>query len=156
MPWIFALIGIDQLIKILTLNLDPMSYAHGYPYYGIGVFKDFYGVEFSLVHAANTGAAWSMFSDWPKALLAVRILLIAMLGTLLFRNKLPERLPWVLIFSGALSNVIDYFLYGHVIDMFHFVLWGYDYPVFNMADSLIFSGAVLLLFGKRSARAPVH
>ncbi|CRX38740.1 signal peptidase II [Estrella lausannensis] len=144
----FLLIAIDQIVKFATvLNLPLVSMRTGYPYGGIGVFQNVMGVEFSLVHATNTGAAWSMFQDYPSILLFARIVLISLLVIYLFfayRDKIP--LPWVLILSGAISNVIDHFLYGHVIDMFHFILWGYDYPVFNVADSLIVIGAFILIF----------
>lgn len=144
----FLLIGLDQIVKLATvLNLPLVSHRGGYPYGGIGVFKDVLGVEFSLVHATNTGAAWSMFQDYPSILLYARIILISLLGVYLlfaYREKVP--LPWVLIISGAISNVIDHFLYGHVIDTFHFILWGYDYPVFNVADSMIVIGAFILIF----------
>lgn len=145
----FLLIGLDQLVKLATyLNLPLVSHRLGYPYGGIAVFKDMMGVEFSIVHATNTGAAWSMFQDYPSLLLYARIILIAAISLYLYftyREKIP--LSWILILSGAISNVIDHFIYGHVIDMFHFILWGYDYPVFNVADSMIVIGAVLLIFG---------
>lgn len=144
----FLLIVLDQVTKLATvLNLPLVSHRTGYPYGGIGVFQEVLGVEFSLVHATNTGAAWSMFQDYPSILLFARIILISLLGLYLFfayREKIP--FSWILIISGAISNVIDHFLYGHVIDMFHFILWGYDYPVFNVADSMIVIGAFILIF----------
>ena len=45
-----------------------------------------------------------------------------------------------LILAGAISNVIDTFVYGHVVDMIHFTFWGYDYAVFNLADSAVCLG----------------
>jgi len=53
--------------------------------------------------------------------------------------------PFALILTGAVGNVLDYFVYGHVIDMLHFVLWTYDFPVFNIADSLITLGVAGLM-----------
>ena len=150
--FVLGLIAIDQCVKLWTLALPLMSYTQGYPYEGIAVFKDFFGIEFSLVHATNVGAAWSLFSNYSKELLFIRILLIIGLALYLISHKAPfcfrGKLPWILIFSGAVSNVIDHFLYAHVIDMFHFILWGYDYPVFNVADAYIFSGALLLVLNK--------
>ena len=127
--------------------------AATYPYGGIGVFKDFFGIEFSLVHAINKGAAWSIFSDHTTLLLYLRIGLIGLLLYYFYKQKsFFVRLPLALIIAGALGNVIDIFLYGHVIDMFHFIFWGYDYPVFNVADSFIFIGVVLyLIFSKKAA-----
>lgn len=118
-----------------------------YPYGGVGVFKNFFGIEFSLSHQINHGAAWGVLADYQVPLLYLRIALISFLFFYaLFLNKHPERnIPLALIIAGATGNVIDYFVYGHVVDMFHFVLWGYDFPVFNLADSAIFIGVAYLL-----------
>lgn len=118
-----------------------------YPYGGVGVFKNFFGIEFSLSHQINHGAAWGVLADYQVPLLYLRIALISLLFFYaLFLNKHPERnIPLALIIAGATGNVIDYFVYGHVVDMFHFVLWGYDFPVFNLADSAIFIGVAYLL-----------
>jgi signal peptidase II len=137
-----------------------MSYGHHlYPYGGIGVFKNILGVEFSISHTINTGAAWGAFSQWQLPLVALRIALICgMLIHLAYWNKQPEhRAPITLVVSGAACNVLDTFIYGHVVDMLHFILWGYDYPVFNVADAAIFIGVAWLLLlslrGETSARS---
>lgn len=115
-----------------------------YPYGGIGIFKNILGVEFSLSLATNRGAAWGMGADHQMPLLYLRILLLLGLIVWLcfFNNNSRLRYPFALVLGGAIGNVVDTFLYGHVIDMFHFVLWGYDFPVFNVADSAIFIGIV--------------
>lgn len=120
----------------------------GYPYGGKGIFHNFLGIDFSIVHATNTGAAWGAFSNFPEFLLYFRIIaIVGVLFYLLFFNKIvKQRLPLALIAAGACGNVIDHFVYGHVVDMFYFTFSGHSYPVFNIADSAIFSGVVLLLF----------
>lgn len=160
--WIgISIVLIDMVTKFFIQESFPrMSHdSFIYPYGGIGIFKDFLGIEFSLVHQINRGAAWGIFADFTRELLLLRIVLIVgMLGYLLFFNKnLSAVLPMTLIASGALGNVLDYFFYGHVIDMFHFVLWGYDFPVFNIADSAISIGVCLLCltslsFGQKSPK----
>lgn len=120
--------------------LEPWSY----PYGGIPVFQDFGGIQFSLVHTINKGAAWGVFSDYQWVLLGVRIVLIGALTAYIFYCSAIYVLPLSLILAGALGNVIDTFLYGHVIDMFKFVLWGYHYPVFNIADMAITCGIAWL------------
>lgn len=140
--------GLDLASKFMTQEYLPLSYQypHSYPYGGIGVFKDFLGVEFSINHAVNRGAAWGVLAEFQTYLLAFRILFVAgLLVYLLFFNaEESKQIPLVLILAGALGNICDYFFYGQVIDMFHFILWGYDYPVFNIADSAIFIGIVWL------------
>lgn len=125
-----------------------MNHLHSeYPYGGIPVFKDILGIEFSIVHHTNRGAAWGVLSEWQQPLLYLRIVLvIGLLLYVLFFNKRNEwEIPFALITAGAAGNVLDYFLYGHVIDMLHFNFWGYNYPVFNLADSAIFIGIAWIL-----------
>lgn len=114
---------------------------------GFTVFEDFHGVSFSIVHATNRGAAWGLFSSYPYALLVLRISIILFLLWLFLRGELSakSRLPVVLILGGALGNVLDFFLYGHVVDYFLFNLWGYHFPAFDVADTAIFCGMALLV-----------
>lgn len=149
MPLILAALVLvfDQLSKYWTqAHLPMMSQSiPWYPYGGIGVFKDFFGIEFSITHATNKGAAWGAFSDYSFFLLILRLVLIAALFFYYQRATTAFRYALALIIAGAIGNVIDVFVYGHVVDMFHFVLWGYNYPVFNVADSAIFCGVFLYL-----------
>lgn len=118
-----------------------------YPYGGIGVFSDFFGIQFSLVHVTNKGAAWSVFSGYQSLLMMFRIALIAglVLYVLFFNKNKTLKIPLTLILVGALGNVLDYFVYGHVVDMFYFKFWGYSYPVFNIADSAVTIGVAWIL-----------
>jgi signal peptidase II len=138
----------DFFTKFFVYQMIPQIYSHSfwYPYGGLGVFKDFFGIEFSINHVTNQGGAWGIFSQYQDYLLLFRIALILLMALYLcFFNKHQARtFPLTLILAGAIGNVLDFFLYGHVIDMLHFVFWGYDYPVFNIADSSIFIGIVWL------------
>lgn len=143
-----ALLFLDILTKYMIHHYMPISnrFSLWYPYGGIGIFKNFLGIEFSINHTTNHGAAWGMFSEAQDFLLILRIIMIAgLLGYLFFYNTNKSwRLPLIFISMGALGNVIDTFAYGHVVDMFHFVLWGYDFPVFNVADCYITIGVTWL------------
>lgn len=117
-----------------------------YPYGGIGVFKNFLGIEFSISHTTNHGAAWGLFHQFPNALLGVRLVLSGALLVYLFLNiQSFIALPLIFILAGAIGNILDLFVYGHVVDFIHFVLWGYDYPVFNFADCFIFVGVFTVI-----------
>lgn len=117
-----------------------------YPYGGIPIFHNFFGINFSIVHAMNKGAAWGMFASLQIYLLYFRIVVVGILFFhLLFFNKERHRdLPLTLIITGAIGNIVDYFVYGQVVDMFYFTFGSYSYPIFNIADSLIFCGITLL------------
>jgi signal peptidase II len=151
---LIILAALDIVTKALTHRFLPLQTG-----YEIVIFKNFLGVNFSLCHTINTGAAWGAFSNWQLPLFFLRCgLALGLLTYLLFFKATPATItPLSFILVGAVCNLIDTPLYGHVIDMFHFVLWGYDYPVFNVADSLIFLGVARLvylsLFKKEEARA---
>lgn len=140
---------LDYVAKFLTHHYIPRMDHESlwYPYGGIGVFRNFFGIEFSISHAINFGAAWGLGSSYQQELLILRVgLVIALLIYMLaFNSNRFATIPLILIITGAVANIGDYFIYGHVVDMFHFVLWGYDYPVFNVADISIFLGISALL-----------
>lgn len=146
---VLILLIFDQSIKYYVFhNLPKMNWLHPfYPFGGIGVFKDFFGITFSINYLANTGAAWGTFSSYGKFLFFLRIVIVLFLIVYLFHfNKVKRRsFPLFLIISGAIGNILDYVLYGHVVDMFNFNFWGYSYPVFNIADSYITIGVIWLL-----------
>lgn len=156
--WISLLvIGMDQTVKFLTFQYLSRSILNAYPYGGIPVFSDILGIQFSLNYVANKGAIGGLFADFQDYLLALRIVLILALVTYLYFYRLDKNLniPLALIIGGAIGNIIDYFIYGHVVDMFHFVLWGFDYPVFNVADAAICIGiGWIFLKSKASSTKP--
>ncbi len=139
----------DFLLKTYVHTHVPtvFSASRHYPFGGIGVFSNWHGIDFSIVHVINKGAAWGIFSSAQKYLLYVRVLIIgALFSYLLFvKASFFRKMSLTLILAGATGNVLDYFLYGHVVDMFYFIFWGYSYPVFNIADAAIFCGITLLL-----------
>jgi len=157
----FFLLASDFFLKYYALRSIPkMTWFHtAYPYGGVGVFRDFHGISFSLNRVENTGAAWGLFSEYSDALFVLRCIVI--IGLILFAsffNKKPaRRIPLLIIISGAIGNVLDYLIYGHVIDLFHFNFWGYTFPIFNLADSMISTGVAVIfmqsLWDKKKAKA---
>ena len=143
------LLFVDIYSKYLTHNnIFKMGWSNSiFPYGGIGIFKDFYGISFSLNYVENLGAAWGVFSTYSKILLYLRIVIVLCLFFyLIFINKEKEKkIPLMLVIVGATGNIVDIFFYGHVIDMLHFNFWGKSFPVFNFADCLITFGIFLLI-----------
>lgn len=143
-----SILALDVISKFLTNYFLPLMQRVmlPYPFGGIGVFENFYGISFSINHQVNTGAAWGLFPDSHMLLFYVRLSIIIVLSIylLLFNRNLRSQIPFVFIIAGAMGNVLDSLFYGHVIDLFFFQLWGYDFPVFNVADSFIFFGVVWL------------
>ncbi len=118
-----------------------------YPYGGIGIFQDFYGISFSVVSVTNKGAAWGLLASSPNFLWWLRFIIIAFLGFYLVLRKVVWQrfLALGLILTGAIGNLLDRFFYGSVVDMFYFQFGSYSYPVFNLADSYITIGILWFL-----------
>lgn len=137
----FSKFYVHQNIPLISLS------GSGYPYGGIPVFQNFLGVSCSIVHAMNKGAAWGMLASLQIFLLYLRIAIIGGLFIyFLFFNKDRARdFPYVCILAGAIGNVVDFFVYGQVVDMIYFTFGPYSYPIFNVADSAIFCGVAFLL-----------
>ncbi len=156
-----VLLAIDLFSKYFTHKFVPkMSWMDtSYPFGGFGIFRDFLGgISLSINHVENLGAAWGMFSSYTEHLLLFRILIVfALLIYTLFFNQIPARgLAFLLIICGAIGNILGYFIYGHVIDMFHVNLWGYTFPVFNVADVCITLGIVSLFLMSFSQKHKVR
>lgn len=142
LPWLglaLLVVAADQFSKLVIeqgFNLGDVRPVTSY---------------FSLVLAHNRGAAFSMFdggADWhARALTAVGIGACLFILYLLARHG-SQRLfcsALALILGGALGNVADRLVHGHVIDflLFHYRHW--EFPAFNVADSAITIGAGLLI-----------
>ncbi|HSW86215.1 MAG TPA: signal peptidase II [Rhabdochlamydiaceae bacterium] len=153
----FVILCLDFFSKAYVQSHIPLiNYSSPFfPYGGIGVFHNWHGIDFSINHVINKGAAWGILSSFQQYLLYFRILVIGgMLTYVFFLNKSHSKnAPFMLIISGAVGNVIDYFIYGHVVDMFHFKFGSYVYPVFNVADSSIFCGIAWLLIQSFMSKA---
>jgi signal peptidase II len=107
---------------------------------------------FNLVHVHNTGAAFSLFADqpgWQRGFF-ICVAGIATVVILYLLRKTQERrmfsIALALILGGAIGNVIDRILYGHVIDFLDVHAAGWHWPAFNGADSAISIGAVLMIW----------
>jgi signal peptidase II len=117
---------------------------------------------FNLVLVYNKGAAFSFLSDaagWQKPLLVAFALGAAALVSVLIARRPGERLlctALALILGGALGNVIDRLRFGQVVDFLDLHAGAWHWPAFNIADSAITVGAVLLIlegFVHREKRA---
>jgi signal peptidase II len=107
---------------------------------------------FSLVRVHNSGAAFSFLADasgWQRwFFIGVGILATVIIVRLLKKHGDEPRLafPLALVLGGALGNVIDRVVLGHVVDFLYFHYRSFAWPAFNVADSAITVGAILLIW----------
>lgn len=99
----------------------------------------------TLTRVHNTGAAFGLFPNGSVFLAIIALLVVA--AILYYYRRFPTRrkLVWVSLgmqLGGALGNLIDRLYYGYVIDFLDFHFW----PVFNVADSSLSIGAVILAY----------
>jgi len=103
----------------------------------------------SLYRTWNEGIAFSLLKGMPDTgLLALTVLVVVFVLYLWWRNpagRIIAHLGYALIISGAIGNLIDRAVYGHVVDyiLFHTETW--SFAVFNLADSFITCGAGLIV-----------
>ncbi len=142
---------IDILITILTtlfvVVLDRITKTFFVNLLSIGeslvVIKKVF--HFTLVY--NTGIAFGLFKDKGLVFIVIPIIaIILLIFNIYYYRKNDEGLSrgyifaFSLILAGAIGNLIDRIYFGHVIDFIDFRIW----PVFNIADSAITIGAVII------------
>ena len=136
------------VIIVLVLAADLLSkymIAGNSALHSIVVIPGF----FHITYAENTGMAWSLLSGQTAFLALISAAAVgAMLWYLL--TKHPDKLTSTalsLMIGGALGNLFDRLLLGYVRDFLDFYIFGYDFPIFNIADSALCIGVFLLLIG---------
>ena len=156
LPWLLAsvlVIALDQWSKAWVLASLPEHAA-------VPVIDGFW----NWYRTYNTGAAFSFLADaggwqtWFFTALAFAV--SALLGFWLSRTPRGDwrqAAPYALVIGGALGNVIDRLIHGHVVDFIQWHWRGHYWPAFNIADAAIVGGAIGiavfgLLDGKRKGR----
>jgi len=148
-----AVIALDRLTKWLVIKRLPEGHD-------IAILP---GV-FQLSHWENTGAAFSMFADsnspWrPFFLIGLSLAaLVLVAGILRNASRLdrPTAIGLSLILGGALGNVFDRIVSGAVTDFLDFYIGDLHWPAFNIADSAIVIGALLLVGEIMFAKSPAE
>jgi signal peptidase II len=108
---------------------------------------------FHLTHVQNTGAAFGLFADssaqWKVgALVSFSLVALVIVSALLWKNSHSLSTTTIglsLILGGATGNLWDRMVSGHVVDFLDFYVGSYHWPAFNVADSAIVIGAILLV-----------
>lgn len=130
------LLLLDQISKILVMNL--LNFGDS-----IKIIPSF----FYLTRVENDGAALNILSG--NTILLITISLAALLYVLKLLKDLKivkkiQLITYTLLLSGIIGNILDRIIYGKVIDFIDIYIFSYNFPVFNLADTFIVLGTILL------------
>jgi signal peptidase II len=136
-----AVLLLDRITKWAIARTIPLEDA-------INIIPGF----FRLTHLENTGAAFSLFADSPSPfrttlLIVFSVAALAVVSVLLWKDRSvfhSGTLALSLILGGAVGNLWDRAFYGKVTDFLDFYIGVHHWPPFNVADSAIVVGALLL------------
>jgi len=101
---------------------------------------------FNIVYVENIGSAFGMFKNLGNTFfIIVSFLALAFISFLLVKEEY-NKIYYALILGGAVGNLLDRLIYGYVIDFFDLHIRGVHWPAFNIADSALTIGIIMLLF----------
>lgn len=128
---------IDQLTKFLVVNYMTIGQS-------ISVIDNF----LYITSHRNEGAAWGILQGKMTFFYIVTLIVIGVIIFWIRRLDMKkEKLLMIalsLILGGALGNFIDRVMYQHVVDFINTYIFGYDFPIFNIADSALCIGVFLM------------
>lgn len=133
--YLIAGIGIivDQITKFLaSIYLDNIDIIPGF---------------FSLTYVENKGAAWGILNNSTIVLVGISVIVLLLISKYISSTIEFTKLSVVsygLLIGGIFGNLIDRIFRGFVIDFFNFNILGYHFPVFNIADTMIVIGVILM------------
>lgn len=144
--WYFLLIFIipvvDQISKFI-IKVNFSLYEH------VNIISGF----LKIIYVRNDGVVWGLFANSKSNIIPIFITILSIVAfiTVLYifaKTSITCRLELIslsFIMGGAIGNMIDRFIQGYVVDFIDFYLKNYHWPTFNVADSFISMGIVLLL-----------
>ena len=133
---IIALI-LDQITKIIIESMINLNNS-------ITIIKKV--LYLSPCH--NYGVAWSMLNNqrWIIIIISLIALYVLFKFSKSFKNNTRNNIAFGLIIGGLAGNLIDRIILGYVRDFIDIIIIKYDYPVFNIADTAIVIGVILLVY----------
>ena len=137
------------LITIIVIALDQLTKQLITRTMEIGDSNPIINNFLYITYHRNTGAAFGILQG--QMLLFYVITTVAVIGIIIWLRKLNIKknrvlaIALALILGGALGNFIDRVMYQAVIDFIQTVWWGYHFPIFNVADTMLVLGVILMI-----------
>ncbi|MBU0278474.1 signal peptidase II [Gemella sp. zg-570] len=139
---------IVSIISIILILLDQVSKYLILTKFNLGESVEIINNFFYITSHRNRGAAWGILENSRIFFISITIIFLISIFYYLFKNlkkfKKIDYIIFSLIVGGAIGNFIDRIRTGEVVDFLDFNLFGYDFPIFNFADTFICIGVLLL------------
>lgn len=135
---IISIFLLDRFTKVLVINNLTLGES-------LSVIDGF----FNITYVNNHGAAFGIMDGKVIFIVVVSVLIFAYLIYEIRKEAHSKLITTSISFviGGLLGNLFDRVLYGHVIDFFDFNFFGHDFAIFNVGDSFIVIGTILLAIG---------
>lgn len=134
--FVFGTLLLDQIVKNLLLFF--MNYGQS-----ISVIKGF----FNITLVGNTGAAFSILSSNTILLIVISLAVLNIIYFFFIKGKkltIFEQVSYGLLVGGIMGNLVDRVVHMQVIDYLDFNIFGYNFPIFNLADIAIVVSMILI------------
>lgn len=136
LPISLLFVVIDQIVKILVISKLALQQS-------ITIINNF----FNITYVRNTGAAWSILSGNVLLLIMISVLALVAIYYYLIKDKELNKIDIVsysMLIGGIIGNLIDRIVNGYVIDYLDFKIFNYNFPIFNVADTLIVISIIII------------
>lgn len=135
------------IITIAGLLLDQISKFIISYYFELNSSLVVINNFFALTYKHNYGSAWGLFKGMNGLFIVIALIGIVIIYkySLEFKQNKRNNLAFAFLFAGISGNLFDRIFLGYVKDFLDFKIFGYDFPIFNVADSLIVIGAFLFI-----------
>jgi signal peptidase II len=129
---VLAVIAFDQITKYMIVNsLSPFDSIEVFPF-------------LQIVNVRNTGAAFGSFKNLGSSFFIIASVAAVIFITALLMKRTYSTIGLSLILGGAIGNLIDRIFYGKVVDFIDFFIGSFHWPAFNVADSALTVGIIVI------------
>ncbi len=133
--FVLVMVGIDQYTKSLAEAALRLGES-------VEIIPGF----FDLRYVQNRGAGFSILQGQTVFFYVISVIALIAFAVMLYKSKTTlSKISLLLMIGGTIGNFIDRILHVYVVDFLDFYIFGYDFPVFNVADAFLTVGVFLLI-----------